>query len=236
MPSRHFLRRCRATMTATAKRGHRMRESRRILVVEDDFLVATLLAEIFESVGWQVVGPVAHLATALEAAASEGFDAATLDVNLGGQTVYPVAEVLDTRRVPFVFVTACGREGLPPLILRAAAPWQAVRARGVGRYSGAPNCSCGRSRGLVRLSLTISSALDQPHEAIERSSPSFADQPLRRMASSSSSLKVVTNTSTCGRRGKLLSHAQLAATSDRRCDLNGDGSAARLWVGFESVE
>ena len=114
MPSRQFFRRCRAAMTATAKRGHRMRESRRILVVEDDFLVATLLAEIFESVGWQVVGPVAHLATALDAAASEGFDAATLDINLGGQTVYPVAEVLDARRVPFVFVTACGREALPP--------------------------------------------------------------------------------------------------------------------------
>jgi DNA-binding response OmpR family regulator len=95
-----------------------MRESRRILIVEDDFLVATLLAEIFESVGWQVVGPVAHLATALDAAAGEGFDAAVLDVDLGGQTVYPVAEVLDARRVPFVFVTAYGREALPPLFCR----------------------------------------------------------------------------------------------------------------------
>ncbi len=92
-----------------------MRESRRILVVEDDFLVASLLAEILESVGWQVVGPVAHLATALDAAASEGIDAAVLDVDLGGQTVYPVAAVLDARRVPFVFVTGCNREALPPL-------------------------------------------------------------------------------------------------------------------------
>ena len=92
-----------------------MRERRRILVVEDDFLVARLLAEILESVGWQVVGPVAHLATALDAAESEGFDAAVLDVNLGGQAVYPVAEVLDERRVPFVFVTAYGREALSPL-------------------------------------------------------------------------------------------------------------------------
>jgi DNA-binding response OmpR family regulator len=102
-------------MTATAEREYRMHERRRILVVEDDFLVATLLAEILESVGWQVVGPVAHLATALDAAATEGFDAAVLDVNLGDQTVYPVAEVLDARRVPFVFVTACGRGALPPL-------------------------------------------------------------------------------------------------------------------------
>ena len=92
-----------------------MPEKRRILVVEDDFLVATLLAEILESAGWQVVGPVAHLVTALDAAASEDLDLAVLDVNLGGQTVYPVAEVLDARRVPFVFVTAYGRDALPPL-------------------------------------------------------------------------------------------------------------------------
>ena len=92
-----------------------MPERRRILVVEDDFLVATLLAEILESVGWQVVGPVAHLATALDAAASEGFDAAVLDVDLGGHNVCPVAEVLHARRIPFVFVTGCGRETLPLL-------------------------------------------------------------------------------------------------------------------------
>jgi CheY-like chemotaxis protein len=115
MPSRHFSGRYRTGMTATAERGHRMRERGRLLVVEDDFLVATLLAEILESVGWQVVGPVAHLTTALDAAASEGFDAAVLDVNLGGQTVYPVAEVLDARRIPYLFVTAYGREALPPL-------------------------------------------------------------------------------------------------------------------------
>jgi CheY-like chemotaxis protein len=86
--------------------GHREKNS---------VVTSTLLAEILESVGWQVVGPVARLATALDAAASEGFDAAVLDVNLGGQAVYPVPEVLDARRVPFVFVTAYGREALPPL-------------------------------------------------------------------------------------------------------------------------
>jgi DNA-binding response OmpR family regulator len=107
--------RCGAAMTATAERGHRMGANRRILVVEDDIPVAALLAEILESVGWQVVGPVAQLALALDAAAREGVDAAVLDVDLGGRTVYPVAEVLDARRVPFVFVTACGREALPPV-------------------------------------------------------------------------------------------------------------------------
>jgi DNA-binding response OmpR family regulator len=104
-----------ARPTATAEREHRMPESRRILVVEDDFLIATLLAEILDSAGWQVVGPVAHLVTALDAAVSEDFDLAVLDVNLGGQPVYPVAEMLDARRIPFVFVTAYGRDALPPL-------------------------------------------------------------------------------------------------------------------------
>lgn len=85
------------------------------MVVEDNFLVATLIVEILESAGWQVIGPIAQLATALDAAASEGFDAAVLDVNLGGQAVYPVAEMLDARRVPFVFVTSYGREALPAL-------------------------------------------------------------------------------------------------------------------------
>lgn len=91
-----------------------MRESRRILVVEDDCLVATLLAETLESIGWQVVGPVGHLAAALAAARSESLDAALLDVDLGGQAVYPVAEMLDARSVPFVFVTGCHRAALPP--------------------------------------------------------------------------------------------------------------------------
>lgn len=113
MPSRHFS--VPRRHDGYSGKGHRMGESQRILVVEDDFLVATLFAEILESAGWQVVGPIAHLATALDAAAGESFDAAVLDVDLGGQTVYPVAEVLDARRVPFVFVTAYGREALAPL-------------------------------------------------------------------------------------------------------------------------
>jgi DNA-binding response OmpR family regulator len=110
MLSRHFAGGC----DGRVERGHRMRKRPRILVVEDDFLAATLLAEILESVGWRVVGPVAHLATALDTAAGEDLDAAVLDVDLAGRTVFPVAELLDLRKVPFVFVTANGREALPP--------------------------------------------------------------------------------------------------------------------------
>jgi DNA-binding response OmpR family regulator len=89
-----------------------MRERQRILIVEDDYLIATLLAEILETAGWHVVGPVGRLTEAVDAAAKEGFDAAVLDVNLGGEAVYPVAEVLDARHVPFVFLTGYGTDML----------------------------------------------------------------------------------------------------------------------------
>ncbi len=89
-----------------------MRERRRILIVEDDYLIATLLTEVIETAGWQVVGPVGHLSEAVYAATSENFDAAVLDVNLGGEAVYPVAEVLDRRRVPFAFLTGYGTDTL----------------------------------------------------------------------------------------------------------------------------
>jgi CheY-like chemotaxis protein len=99
-------------MTPAAEMGSEMPERRRILLVEDDYLIATLVAEMFEAADWQVVGPVGYLAAALATAASEGFDAAVLDVNLHGQPVYPVAEVLDARKIPFVFLTGYVAHGL----------------------------------------------------------------------------------------------------------------------------
>jgi DNA-binding response OmpR family regulator len=89
-----------------------MPERRRILVVEDDYLIAALIADAVGAVGWQVIGTARDLATALDSAAREDFDAAVLDVNLGGQAVYRVADVLDARKVPFVFVTGYVAHGL----------------------------------------------------------------------------------------------------------------------------
>jgi DNA-binding response OmpR family regulator len=89
-----------------------MLERRRILIVEDDYLIASLLTEVMESAGWQVVGPVGHLTDAVATAAKEEIDVAVLDVNLGGETVFPVADVLDTRKVPFLFLTGYGTETL----------------------------------------------------------------------------------------------------------------------------
>lgn len=87
-------------------------QGRRILVVEDEFLVAMLIQDILESAGCMVMGPVPRLAEALDAAGREACDAAVLDVNLAGERVYPVAEILSRRNVPFVFVTGYATSAL----------------------------------------------------------------------------------------------------------------------------
>jgi DNA-binding response OmpR family regulator len=89
-----------------------MQERRRILVVEDYGRLAKLIAEVLELAGWQVVGPIGRLTEAIAIAASGGFEAALLDVNLGGEAVYPIAEVLNERKVPFTFLTGYDAEAL----------------------------------------------------------------------------------------------------------------------------
>ena len=77
----------------------------RILVVEDEALVAFMLEDILADLGCEVVGPALHVDAALGLASEERIDAALLDVNLGGSDVYPVARKLEERRIPFAFVT-----------------------------------------------------------------------------------------------------------------------------------
>lgn len=85
----------------------------KVLVVEDEFLVATLIEDMLESAGCIVCGPVPRLAEALEAASREVCDAAVLDINLGGERIYPVADILTRRNLPFIFVTGYGANTLP---------------------------------------------------------------------------------------------------------------------------
>jgi len=83
-------------------------EGVKVLVVEDEYLVAALMEDMLESAGCVVAGPIPRLAQALDAASSEACDVAVLDVNLAGERVYPVADILAQRNVPFVFVTGYG--------------------------------------------------------------------------------------------------------------------------------
>jgi light-regulated signal transduction histidine kinase (bacteriophytochrome)/CheY-like chemotaxis protein len=77
----------------------------RILVVEDAFLLVTLLQDVFDALGWQMIGPATRLVDALQLARNASFDAAILDVNLDGTMSWDVAVVLRERGIPFVFGT-----------------------------------------------------------------------------------------------------------------------------------
>lgn len=85
----------------------------RILVVEDEFLVATLLEDDLQQAGCVVVGPFANLASALRASRQARFDLAVLDVNLNGEMVYPLADELAERQIPFIFLSGYGLQSVP---------------------------------------------------------------------------------------------------------------------------
>jgi DNA-binding NtrC family response regulator len=84
-----------------------------ILIVEDELLPATLL-EIAVMDAGHVAHRAAGLSKAMALASTEPFDAAVLDVNLAGEFVFPLAELLRERAVPFLFATGYGRAGVPP--------------------------------------------------------------------------------------------------------------------------
>jgi PAS domain S-box-containing protein len=85
----------------------------RVLVVEDEFLLALEVEEALHSVGFRVIGPFCDLAKATQAARCEAIDVAILDMNLNGQMVYPLAVELEARGVPFLFITGYDASNLP---------------------------------------------------------------------------------------------------------------------------
>jgi PAS domain S-box-containing protein len=85
--------------------GLQRHEKPRVLVVEDEALVAMMIGECLTEFGFEVIGPVLTASEALAAAREKQLDAAVLDINLGDGLVYTVAEILTLRGVPFAFVT-----------------------------------------------------------------------------------------------------------------------------------
>ncbi len=77
----------------------------RVLVVEDDYFIASDVRESLQDMGCDVVGPYPTIEEAAAAVEREALDAAVLDVNLSGDAVYPLARQLIGRRVPLLFVT-----------------------------------------------------------------------------------------------------------------------------------
>ena len=84
---------------------------RRVLVVEDEVMIAMLLEDMLADLGHEVVGPATRLEDGLELANSAEFDMAVLDVNLNGMHSRPIADILIRRGVPFVLATGYGNSG-----------------------------------------------------------------------------------------------------------------------------
>jgi two-component system, response regulator PdtaR len=95
------------------RNGNDCLAGRRVLVVEDEFFLGLLIEETLHSVGCSMLGPFTNLALALQAARQEEFDLAILDINLQGEMVYPLADDLIERGIPFVFLTGYGPTDLP---------------------------------------------------------------------------------------------------------------------------
>ena len=87
-------------------------KAKRVLIVEDEFLVAMELEFMLEELGHRVIKVVTGLIEAIGIAQTADIDFAVLDINLGGAKSFPVAEVLRGRGIPFVFASGYGSDGL----------------------------------------------------------------------------------------------------------------------------
>jgi CheY-like chemotaxis protein len=87
---------------------------KRILLVEDEALIAVMVEQMLSEIGAEVVAAAATLDEALMLCGSAACDAAVLDVNLGGAVVFPAAEVLARRGIPVVFATGYGGSAIGP--------------------------------------------------------------------------------------------------------------------------
>ena len=101
------------TQNASPPQGRGILQGRKVMIVEDELLVAMLLEEALVEHGCEIVGPFSTLETALLAAHDVVAHVAVLDVNLRGKRVYPVAELLEARGIPFLLMSGYGRDGVP---------------------------------------------------------------------------------------------------------------------------
>ena len=84
----------------------------RVLVLEDEAILAFALEDMLLELGCEVVGPAMRLADALSLVEKDPLDAAVLDVNIAGDRSYCVAEILERRGIPFIFATGYGSGGV----------------------------------------------------------------------------------------------------------------------------
>ena len=87
---------------------------RRVLVVEDEYFIADDMVRVLQKLGADVVGPVQTVEKAMSLLQDSPVDVAVLDINLRGRMVFPVADALRDRGVPFVFATGYTEAAVPP--------------------------------------------------------------------------------------------------------------------------
>jgi DNA-binding NtrC family response regulator len=83
------------------------------LVVEDELMIRMLLDGMLKELGYEVAGEAGRIDEAVALAKEAKFDVAILDVNLNGQPITPIVEILIQRGLPFVFATGYGQRGVP---------------------------------------------------------------------------------------------------------------------------
>jgi len=88
-------------------------KSVRVLLVEDQMIVALQIEDMLRAFGCEVVGPAGTLQAAITLAREEAFDVAILDINLDGEKVYPTAEELQARGIPIILASGYGESTLP---------------------------------------------------------------------------------------------------------------------------
>ena len=96
----------------TRLHGENSLQGLRVLIVEDESIVAMWLEDLLLDLGCRIVGPAARIEEALRLIDAEPIDLAVLDINVAGQLVFPVADRLRAIDVPYVFATGYGAMGL----------------------------------------------------------------------------------------------------------------------------
>jgi DNA-binding NtrC family response regulator len=109
-------------------------EGRRIMIVEDEYLIAMEVQDLLTDLGAEVVGPFGHLAPAFDAVNREQLHGALLDVRLDGETIDEIAEALVARGVPVLLTTGYEKAQLPPSLQhlpRVRKPYDERELRGL---------------------------------------------------------------------------------------------------------
>ena len=106
------------------KRGNVMDQAERtprprILVAEDNFLMAEVICDFVSACGMEPIGPAPTVERGLRLAQADGIDGAILDINLQGQMCFPICPILARRNVPFLFLSGYAGTDLVPSELRS---------------------------------------------------------------------------------------------------------------------